>query len=596
MDGKHLQTLIGQVRTGEMNRRGFLRATAALGLSAGAASVLFKNVAAQDATAETSGSGEIIRSMSREEAMAEIDATFAWEEPQNQGGEIIHTMTSDIKTLNPTLRTDVYSGWITRMVYDFLFGNSYIDGRPLPTGLADSWEIAEDGVTYTIKLHEGVKWHDGEDFTADDVIHTFDGALAEDSLSVRKATIEESLLSYEKIDDLTVQFVSKTPNAVFLQDALNQFEILPKHIWEGVAARDWPTDPGSTGTDPSRVVGTGPFKFVEWQLGDHVTIERNPDYWKETDIPVIDQYIYKVVGESTTAISELQTGQTDVIIVPPTQAKRLMQSNPELQIVDFDTYGFNYYTMNLDESKTDMFQDVRVRQALMYALDRDLIAETVYDGYALRADGTQPVLSIAYAPDKINTIYTFDPDKARSLLDEAGWSEGKDGIREKDGKRLSFECVYSEGSETYEIQIPYMQQAWREVGVEMLPSAIPFTTQLDVVDQGNFEMSLIGFQWGATGAQEIMFGCKATPPNGFNEMHYCSEDYDALIEPSKTTLDQATRAEILIQMTNIVNDDQPAGITVFRKDVYGGSPRIHNFFPNGVERMSWLTRAWVDAE
>src|SRR5699024_3094954 len=122
------------------------------------------------------------------------------------------------------------------------------------------------GVTYTVKLHEGVKWHDGEDFTADDVVFTFDNVFADDSQSVRKGTIEETRASYEKIDDHTVQFVAKSPNTVFPQDALSQFEIMPKHIWEDVPAGDWPSDPGSTGTDPSRVIGTGPFKFVEWQL------------------------------------------------------------------------------------------------------------------------------------------------------------------------------------------------------------------------------------------------------------------------------------------------------------------------------------------
>src|SRR5690606_18772725 len=143
-----------------------------------------------------------------------------------------------------------------------------------------------------------------------------------------KATIESTLASYEKVDDYTVKFVAKAPSAVFLQEGLGQFGIMPKHIWEDVAPGEWPTDSGSTGTDPSRVIGTGPFKFVEWELGDHVTIEKTPDYWNAKYIPVIDRYIYKVVGEATTAISELQTGQTDVAEVPFTQANALRESNP----------------------------------------------------------------------------------------------------------------------------------------------------------------------------------------------------------------------------------------------------------------------------
>jgi peptide/nickel transport system substrate-binding protein len=284
-----------------------------------------------------------------------------------------------------------------------------------------------------------------------------------------------------------------------------------------------------------------------------------------------------------------------VIEIPFAQANDLRESNPELNIVDFDTLSFNFYITNQDEAKGEAFTDVKVRQALHYALDRDLLAEIVYDGFAIRADGTQPVLSIAYAPDRINTIYTYDPEKAAALLDEAGWTVGGDGIREKDGKRLSFECTYAEGAPTYLAQIPYMQQAWREVGVEMLPSAIPFPTLLENNDAGNFQMSVLGFSWSVDGGQDVMFGCEALPPNGFNMMRYCNEEYDALIVPSQTELDVEKRIDILIEMSNIVNDDMAAGITVFRKSIMGGSPRVHNFFPNGYSNVWWLTRAWVDA-
>src|SRR5699024_5657288 len=106
----------------------------------------------------------------------------------------------------------------------------------------------------------------------------------------------------------------------------------------------------------------------------------------------------------------------------------------------------------------------------------------------------------------------------------------------------------------------------------------------------------MGFNWDSTGSQEEMFGCDYTPPQGFNRMHYCNEDYDALIKPSQTELDEDKRVDILIEMSNIANDDAAIGITVFTKDIYGASPRVHNFFPNGVDTVWWLTRAWVDAD
>jgi len=601
MNRVDIDNLVEQFRTGNLSRRGFMRHATALGVSAAAAGMLAQNVVAQDATpgaspsASPAGTGEVIKSGSAEEAQAALEAAFPFEEPQNQGGQLIHSMTTDISTVNTVLVSDTYSSWIAGFIYDGLIGSSVVDGLEVPTGLAESWEIAADGVTYTLNLRQDVKWHDGEQFTADDVIFTFDMALAENSTSVRKGTVDGVLASYEKIDDYTVQFVAKQPTAIFLSDGLSQFGIMPKHIWDGADPADWGSDGGSTGQDASRVIGTGPFKFVEWALGDHVTLEKNADYWDTTNIPVIDTYVYKVVAEATTAIAELQTGESDVIEVPFAQANDLRESNPELNIVDFDTLAFNFYITNQDEAKGEVFTDVKVRQALQYALDRDLLADIVYDGFAIRADGTQPVLSIAYAPDRVNTIYTYDPDKAKSLLEEAGWTEGGDGIREKDGQRLSFECTYAEGAATYLAQIPYMQQAWREVGVEMLPSAIPFPTLLDNNDAGNFQMSVLGFTWSVDGGQDVMFQCSQTPPTGFNMMRYCNEDYDALVEPSKAELDVEKRIDILTEMSNIVNDDMAAGITVFRKSIYGATARVHNFFPNGYSNIWWVTRAWLDA-
>jgi peptide/nickel transport system substrate-binding protein len=600
MNTVDLDNLVDKFRSGQLSRRGFMRRATALGVSAAAANMLAHNALAQDSTpvqgspaASPAGTGQVITSISREEAQAAVDAAFEFEEPQNQGGQLIQTQTTDISTVNTVLSSDAYSTWITGFIFDSLIGASVVDGSYIP-GLADSWEIAEDGITYTLKLHEGVKWHDGQPFTADDVIFTFDMALAENSQSVRKGTVEGVLASYEKVDDYTVRFIAKAPSAIFLSDGLGQFGIMPKHIWQDVDPADWPSDAGSTGQDASRVVGTGPFRFVEWVLGDHVTLEKNAEYWDTANVPVIDTYFYKVVAEATTAIAELQTGESDVIEIPFAQANDLRESNPELNIVDFDTLNFNFFVMNQDEAKFDIFTDVKVRQALLYALDRDLLADIVYDGFAIRADGTQPVLSIAFAPDRINTVYNYDPEKAAALLEEAGWTVGGDGIRENDGQRLSFECNYSEGAPTYLAQIPYMQQAWREVGIEMLPSAIPFPTLSENLDTGSFQMSVLGFSWTVDGGQEAMFACEQTPPNGFNYMHYCNEEYDALVEPSKRELDVEKRIDILVEMSNIVNDDAAVGITVFRKSIYGGSPRLHNFFPNGYSEVWWLTRAWLE--
>lgn len=595
MNKLEINALVDQLREGTISRRGFMRRATALGVSAGAAGMLARSAAAQ--TPEASPEGDVItNALTREEANAEINAAFDFEEPQNEGGEIIYQNSTDIGTVNPVLSTDVYSAYINNQVFEGLIGGSVINGQDIPTGLADGWEISADGLEYTIFLNENVVWHDGTPFTSADVVFTFEAALAENSQSVRKTTVESVLDSFEAVDDYTVKFYAKAPSGIFLTEALGQFNILAKHVWEDVDPGDWPSDPGSTGTDPSRVVGTGPFKFEAWNLGETVTLVKNEDYWQPEEVPVIDRFIYQVVADGNTVIASLQTGGADVGDVGFDSADVLAESNPELQIVAYDTTAMNYYHQNQDVTKTELFSDVRLRQAMIYALDRTLLGEMVYFGYAIQADGTQPVLSIAYDPAAVNTIYNYDPDMARSLLEEAGWvDEDGDGIREKDGQKLTMDVMYSEGTTTYPIQIPYMQDAWSEVGIEAITSAIPFQSLLEETDAGNYEVCVQGFQWSIDGGQDAMFSTESTPPNGFNSMRYSNADYDALIEPSKTEVDQAARIAILQEQSNILNDDAAIGITVFRQNIIGASPRVHNFFPNGYGAFWWLNRAWVDA-
>jgi peptide/nickel transport system substrate-binding protein len=591
-----IDELVDQFRQGDLSRRSFVRRATALGLSATAAGALVQRAGAQEASPAAGGGSAPISALTLEEYNAALNEEFPWEEVGNTGGQLIYGQTTDLSTLNSVLVDDTYSSQIVGLMFEGLLGTSVIDGGDVLGGLAESVDVSEDGLTYTVHLRQNVLWHDGEQFDADDVIATYDGALDPDSLSPRVATIQAVLASYTKIDQFTVEFVALNKVRTFTQDALGQFAILPEHIWGSVPAADWPTDPGATGVDPSRVVGTGPFKFKEWVPADHVSAVRNDAYWDTTSIPAIDEFIYRVIPEASAAVQALTTGEVDFLeSIPPAQADDLA-TNPDLVIESWDTFRFNWYSLNQDPALNTKFVDPKVRQALHYALDRDLLAESVYFGYAIRADGTQPVLSFAYAPDQVNTIYTYDTEKAIALLAEAGWvdSDG-DGIVEKDGEKLSFEVYFSEGVAQYEQQLPYMQQAWREIGVEAFPSAVPFPTLSDSVDAGTFDCCVWGFSWDVTGSQDAVFGTEFIPPAGFNVMRYSNEEYDALIPLEKQELDRDKARDLLIQQANIANDDAAAGIIVFRKDINGSRASVHNFFPNGYGLLWSVSRTWLDA-
>jgi len=609
MNRTTIDQLVDQLSRGELSRRSFVRRATALGLSAAAAGSLVRVASAQSTPAASPDASPAaspaaysgptgVLSPSREEYTAALKEHFQFEEAGSQGGQIVHVQTSDIATVNPIISQDLYSSWIIGLFNDGLVGQSPIDGSYVP-GIADSWELGADGKTYTFKLNPNVTWHDGTKFTADDVIFSFDATVAEDSLSVRRADVLSVLDKYEKVDDHTVNFVAKEVMATFpfFDKTVGQVGMVPKHIWESVKFADWGSDAGSTGTDASRVIGTGPFKFVEWVTGDHVTLDKNPDYWDKANTAVnIDQYIYRVIADANSAIQSLRTGESDIADVPFSQGKSLAQSNPELTITDFDTFKFNYYQLNQDPAKSTLFTDPKVRQALHYGLDRDLIAETVYQGYAVRADGTQPILSAAYKPDQINTIYKLDVDKAKQLLAEAGWSDSDgDGIVEKDGVKFSFELDYSEGSATYEQQIPYMQQAWKAIGVEMIPTSMPFPTLLDRNDARTFQAQVLGFSWSVDPDQGAMFRTNSLPPAGFNSMAYSNAKYDELDAQQLKELDVDKRIDIIVEQTNIVNDDVAAGVVVFRKDIVGTTARVHNFIPNGFGMVWSIPYVWVES-
>ncbi len=599
MPSKDWGTLVDAFRNGEISRRELVRRATTAGLSAGAASLLANRVGAQDASpaSDSSATGAAEpggRSINRQEYNQLIRDTFDLSEPDVTGGQVIYGASADIDTLNPHLVFDVLTGIVVGNIFENLVGVNPTNGFPAP-GLADYWTLADDGTTYTFHLNPSATWHDGVPVTAADVVFSFDAALVPESLGGFQSSVGNALEGYRAIDDHTVELVAKAPMAVFIEDTALLVGIVPKHIWESVPPDAWGSDPGSTGQDPDRVIGSGPFRFVEWAAGDHVTLARNDAYWDATRTPIIDEFIYRVIPTASTATDALRTGEVDISRVAFNEVAEL-EADPDLTISVYDSTGWTQLTINQDPDQTPLFVDVPVRQALLYALDRQLIAEEIFFGYASQANGTQHPLSIAYDESRVNTIYDYDPERARSLLEEAGWAEGDDGIRQKDGIRFRFECLYAENVEPRRLILTYAQQAWKEVGIEMQPVALPFQTLFDSFDTCEFEMVLHGISWGVNGSQGELFRCDAVPPDGSNTMHYCNPRYDELDALQMAELDVEKRIDLLIEQSNIVNDEVAAGILLFHTDVLGSRATLHNFLPNGYGAFWSIPWWWTEVQ
>lgn len=592
---QEFEELLGAFRSNEITRRQFLTRAAALGLSAAAMGALIgvRNVGAQDAT--PAGGGEAIVSVTREEFQAAIDEAFPKDPEAQPGGLFIIGDSTDITTTNAILGDNSPTNDYNLMVFETLYSSSPVDGSYGP-GLADYWEISPDGLVYTFHLNQDATWHDGTPFTSADVQLSFDAQATPETGSAYTGSFTETVASYQAVDDYTFEMTLNAPLAPVVAIGNSYCPIMPAHIWQDVPFAEWAQDPGSNGTDPSRVIGTGPFMFGEWVQGESLTLNKNENYY--LGAPNIDQIVFRVYPDVSSAVEALRAGEIDAFEnVDPADVESL-EGEPDLTVAIYDTLSFSFYGYNLDPEKTPLFQQREVRQALFYALDRQSIVDNIQLGMAEVAHGTQPVLSPAYAPDQINTIYNYDPDKANQLLDEAGWTLGEDGVRvNADGLRLAFEVMYSAGSPATDQMVAYIQDAWRAIGVEMTPNAVDFSTVLvpTITETYDYEIALLGFNWDITGDQRAMFATESYGP-GFNFMRYSNPEYDELSEQANVELDEERRRELLIQASNIVNDDLPVGIISFRKDRTAyNETRVHNYHPNALGGLLWslADRVWV---
>ncbi|MGB3327815.1 MAG: ABC transporter substrate-binding protein, partial [Thermomicrobiales bacterium] len=351
---------------------------------------------------------------------------------------------------------------------------------------------------------------------------------------------------------------------------------------------------GSTGTDPSQVIGSGPFRFVEWIAADHATMERWPDYWVPEMLPTIDRGTYRVVPDAATAIQTLKTAESDIVNVPPQQISDF-EGNPNVTVARYDEWSWVAFCPNLNPASGTFFLQKDVRQAMMYALDRESMVSSILAGNATVAEGMQPLPSRAYAPDKLSTHYTFDVEKAKSLLDAAGWvdSDG-DGIREKDGKKFSTELLFRDTGGTSAQVVTYLQQAWKAVGLDIAPRSTegPAFSEA-VITSGKFELALIGISW-TDEDQSVLYRADSWPEKGgFNLSRYSNPDYDKLNTAQLTEFDVAKRMAIIEASDNILNDDVAVGVMYFTKGAVGYQNRLQNFTPNAYGSFWQMPFVWL---
>ncbi len=465
------------------------------------------------------------------------------------GGSITYGMTGDPVIFNPILSTDTPSGFINERVYSGLVRSN--ENLEMIGDLAESWEFSDDGLVWTFKLREDVKFHDGEPLTSADVKYTYDAIKHPDYTGVR-ATNFKSVEKIEAPDDYTVVFHLNEPFAPLL--TYLSYGILPKHIFEQTSIKDMKTNEACM--EP---IGTGPYKYAEWQKGQHIILEANEDYYGEG--PFIEQVIVKFYQDEQVMLAALEKGDIDYMgSIPVDDIDRVKEEyGDRLEFVEVPANGYTY--MGLKQTHP-ILSDIKVRKALMYGLNRQGIVDDLLQGYGTLMNANIAPVSWAYAEGELEE-YAYNPDKAKDLLEEAGWVEGADGIREKDGEKLSFSVLTSSGSKVNESVLMIAQEDWQKIGVEIEPEFIEWSVLCEqYLDVAEFEAYVLAWSLGLDPDFYIFFHSDAAVDEkgqlvGFNDVEYKNERVDELLEEGRKEMDPDKRKEIYWEAQKIINDELP---------------------------------------
>nr|WP_281481037.1 ABC transporter substrate-binding protein [Thioclava sp. DLFJ4-1] len=479
------------------------------------------------------------------------------------GGNIIVTYKDDVATLDPAIGYDWQNWSMIKSVFDGLM--DYVPGTTeLRPGLAESYEISDDGTTFTFKLRKGVKFHNGREMTAEDVKYSLDrvttpatqspGAGFFGSIKGYDAMADGSATSLEGVtvvDPYTVKIELSRPDATFLHVmALNFASVVPKE-----AVDEYGTDFGK------HPVGTGAFKLSDWTIGQQLVFEKNADYWRE-GVPYLDSITFEVGQEPIVALLRLQQGEVDVPGdgIPPAKFNEVMDNPDEAKrVVVGGQLHTGYITLNV---QMEPFDKVEVRQAMNMAINKDRIVQMI-NGRATPANQPLPPSMPGYTKDYEG--YPFDQEKAKQMLADAGYPDG-------------FETeLYVMNTDPNPRIAQAIQQDLSQIGVKVDIKAL---AQANVIEAGGTPKTAPmiwsgGMAWIADFPDPSNFygpilGCAGAVEGGWNWSWYCNEELDAMATEADSITDPAKQDERLQKWSDVymkVMKDAP-WVPVFNENRY----------------------------
>lgn len=470
---------------------------------------------------------------------------------------------SDAKRLIPLLASDSASAEISGHIFSGL--TKYDKNIKLTGDLAESWDVGPDGLVITFHLRKGVKWHDGKEFTSDDVLFTYQ-KVTDPSIPTPYSSNYGPVKKVEAPDRHTVRVTYKEPFASALESW--GMGIIPRHALEG-------NDPAAPETNRNPI-GTGPYKLKEWITGQKIVLEAFDDYFEGR--PNIDRIVSRIIPDPATMFLELKFGGIDFMGVTQPQYKLQADTdffNKYFQKFRYPSFGYTYLGYNL---LNPLFSDKRVRQAITYAINKKELIAGVVLGYGMPLTGPFPPESWAY--NHAVKGYDYNPGMSLKLLSEAGWEKNASGVLEKNGEPFSFTVLINQGNEARLKTAQIIKEQLKRVGIEMNIKVLEWQAMLhEFIDKKKFEAVIMG--WALSRDPDIydIWHSSKTKEGEFNFISYKNEEVDRLLIEGRQTFDMVKRKKIYHRIHEILADEQPHTFLY----VPDALPVLHKRF-KGVEK------------
>ncbi|MDI6771244.1 MAG: ABC transporter substrate-binding protein [bacterium] len=497
-----------------------------------------------------------------------------------RGGTLTIGRPVDAVSLDPHFETTAPGAWIYQMILEPLVTMG--PDMKVRAALATAWRVmSPTRIRFT--LRRDVKFHDGTPFNAAAVKFTFDRAFDPRSIS-RWASLAGPIKGVEVVDDFTADLVTTEPYAPLLHSAAM--------VFAGIVS---PTAVARLGADFSRrPVGTGPFKFEEWRTNDRITVVRNDDYWGPK--AHLDRIVFRVIPEESARMIALRTGEVDMVLVPAPAQLATFARDPGYTLAQATGLRVVFIGMNLTRSP---LSDVRVRRALVMASNRKAILQNILEGAAGPSDGILAPGVFGYKSLGLDTLYPYDPARARALIQEAGFRPGPDGIMQRDGIPLTLTLITARGRYFKDAEIAEAYQAQlREIGVRLEISFLEWATVFTMVRAAVLDAHMFVLGWVTTTADADytllpMFRSDQVPPRGWNTWRYFNAEFDKLVDQARTSLSPREREELYGRAQEMIARDIMFVPFYVTKEIALMRSHVKDFVPHPIEYNQGFQYVWI---